>query len=180
MAKKGTLEKRVARLAIALKDHRKTFLLYPRHWKSFPKNISLKWNTQCCLKEAEAQSVPRQRGIYALVVHHPNTNFPSNNYLFYVGLVGDKKKKGIINNERSLKARFREYLREEKALGRALVWEMLRQFRGHVYFQFVTIPDKRIRLSQIETALLDALLPPCNEEDFSIEVGKAVKIARAN
>ena len=75
-----------------------------------------------------------------------------------------------------LRQRFREYLKERNELKRAIVWDMLRQYDGFMYFHYAEVTDYAVSLHKIETALLDAILPPCNQNDFSINIKRAHQI----
>jgi hypothetical protein len=53
---------------------------------------------------------------------------------------------------------------------------MLHQYKGFMWFHFAEVTDYAVSLPMLETALLDALLPPCNQEDFSINIKEAHQI----
>ena len=155
--------------------HKRAFILSPTQWKKFKLATPLKWEKRR-LSKANIKLIPENRGVYAHSISLDIKNMPPTNYVTYIGLVGDKKKKGPKGDNRHLRQRFKEYLKEKEALGRPLVWDMLSRYDGFVWFHYAEVPNYAVSLHGIETALLDALLPPCNTEDFSINIKKAHKI----
>lgn len=155
--------------------HKRSFILSPTQWKQFKLATSLTWEQQPLCVSNEA-FVPEKRGVYAHSISLSMANMPPTNYVTYVGLVGDRKKTGPKGDKRHLRQRFREYLKEMDTLGRPLVWEMLHKYKGFLLFHYAEVADYAVSLHQIETALLDAILPPCNQEDFSINIRQAHQI----
>ena len=156
--------------------HKCSFILSPNQWKRFTLATQLKWETQP-LSKSSITLIPESRGVYAHSIRADIPNMPPTNYVTYVGLVGDKKKTGSGGANRHLRQRFKEYLEEAIKLKRPLVWEVLSQYGGHMQFHYAEISDYAVSLHHIETALLDAMLPPCNTEDFSINIKQAYQIA---
>ena len=155
--------------------HKGAFVLSPKQWKNFFVATSLNWQRKL-LCHGNVASIPEQRGVYAHSISVNMTNMPPTDYITYVGLVGDKKSTSIKGPKRTLKQRFTEYLKEAEGLGRPLVWNTLSKYRGYIWFHYAEVPDLAVSLHQIETALLDALLPPCNQESFSINIKQAHQI----
>lgn len=155
--------------------HKRSFILSPNQWSKFELATTLTWKSEPLLEE-KIHSIPETRGIYAHSICLDLPNIPPNGYVTYIGLVGDKKGSSTSGTSRHLRQRFKEYLAEQKKLDRPMVWEVLKQYADHMIFHYAEVPDREIKLHQIETALLDTLLPPCNQNDFSIEIGKAHKI----
>jgi hypothetical protein len=158
--------------------HQRSFILSPTQWKQFKSATSLKWEQQP-LSVSKVTLIPEKRGVYAHSISLDMVNMPPTNYVTYVGLVGDKKKTGPKGDKRHLRQRFREYLKEKDTLGRPLVWEMLHQYDGFMWFHYAEVADYTVSLHKIETALLNTLLPPCNKEDFSINIRQAHQIVTA-
>jgi hypothetical protein len=156
--------------------NKRSFILSPKQWKQFTFATQLNWKSQPFTKNS-ITIIPECRGVYAHSISVGIPNMPPTNYITYVGLVGDQKKVGPAGAKRNLRQRFQEYLKESVKLGRPLVWDMLSEYDGHMLFHYAEIPDYSISLHQIETALLDALLPPCNTGDFSINIKQAHQIA---
>lgn len=156
--------------------HKCSFILSPTQWKQFKLATHLKWEQQL-LSDSKIDLIPESRGVYAHSISLKMDEMPPTNYVTYVGLVGDKKKTGPKGDNRHLRQRFREYLKEQTTLGRPLVWDILSRYKGYVWFHYAEVSAYTVSLHKIETALLDAILPPCNIEDFSINIKQAHHIA---
>ena len=133
---------------------------------------ALTWKRQL-LDAKNATQIPTERGVYAHSIKIEVPHMPLTDYITYVGLFGDKKKTGTKGNNRHLRQRFKEYIKESDDLNRALVWGMLNQYKGFTWLHYAEVTDNSVSLAAIETAFLDALLPPCNQEDFSINIKEA-------
>ena len=155
--------------------HKRTFILSPTQWNQFKLATPLIWQQQP-LSDIHTGLIPENRGVYAHSISSRNPNMPPNDYVTYVGLVGDKKQTGLKGADRHLRQRFKEYLKETDSFGRPLVWNILNRYKGFMWFHYAEVTDPVVSLHQIETALLDALLPPCNKEDFSINIRQAQDI----
>jgi hypothetical protein len=153
----------------ALKIYERTFILSPRQWRTEKLDVKLDW-AWVRFTEKNVDSVPDTRGLYAFIVEHHPSNFPPHGYIMYVGITGD------TSDDRSLRLRFRDYLRERNN-GRSKVVVMLNQFKKNLFFHFAPVPDKSQSLEQIETALLSAIIPPCNES-FDATIRQAIKALR--
>ena len=175
MSTPGINETAVRSYADDFSRHKRSFVLSPTQWKHFKMSTQLQWKQQP-LKDSSISLIPESRGVYAHTISADVANLPPTNYVTYVGLVGDKKKVGVAGDKRHLRQRFKEYLKEREKLRRALVWDMLKLYDGFVTFHYAEVSDKTVSLLGIENALLDALLPPCNIEDFSINIKKAHQI----
>lgn len=175
MSRNKLNESLVDALVADFSRHKRSFILSPKQWSEFKLSTALNWKKEPLLAK-RIESIPKTRGIYAHSICIDLPNIPPNGYVTYIGLVGDKKSKGASGVSRHLQQRFKEYLAEQQKLHRGKVWEVLKQYSDYMVFHYAEIPDTNVRLHQIETALLDTLLPPCNQNDFSIEIGKAHQI----
>jgi len=153
----------------SIKEYKKTFILHPEQWRTCQVQ-DLKWQF-VKFDQQYIKDIPTERGLYSFIVKHLNNSFPNNGYVMYVGITGN------VSNKRTLRSRYQEYLREINRPKRVHIHEMLNRWSDDLYFYFVPVPDKRVSLSKIETSLLDAMMPPLNENDFSGEFGKIVKAA---
>jgi hypothetical protein len=156
-------------------QHKVSFILSPTQWKNFKLHTALNWKRQL-LEDKNISKIPTNRGVYAHSIRIEVPHMPPTDYVTYVGLVGDKKTHGPKGNRRHLQQRFKEYLREKDILCRPVVWEMLNQYAGYTWFHYAEVSDYSISLHSLETMLLDALLPPCNQEDFSINIKQAHQV----
>lgn len=175
MPKKNIDESLVDSFVADFSRHQRSFILSPQQWSAFKLSTNLTWKHEPLL-DVNIGAIPKTRGIYAHSICLNLPSIPPNGYITYVGLVGDKKNKGPSGNSRHLQQRFKEYLREQKELIRGSVWEVLKQYADHMIFHYAEIADPTVRLHPIENALLDTLLPPCNKNDFSIEIKEAYQI----
>jgi hypothetical protein len=151
-----------------LRKYRKSFILSPKQWQIL--NIPrLKWKSVKFLKQ-NRDRVPPVRGIYVFMIKHRTKLLPSHGYIAYVGLTGDR-------NERTLNARYGDYLRDQSRPKRVHVYELLNRWKNDVYFYFAEVPDRKVSLSALENNLLDSLIPPYNRKDFTGEFGRIVEEA---
>lgn len=151
-----------------LTNYKKTFILSPIQWQKLgiPK---VKWKS-VKFSTANKTHIPKVRGIYTFIIKHDSDLLPPHGYIAYVGLTGDKK-------ERTLHQRYGDYLRDQKRPKRINIHTLLNKWKDDIYFYFAEIPDKKISLSDIETNLLDSIIPPYNRKDFTGEFGRIVREA---
>ena len=109
---------------------------------------------------ASRRLIPDAPGVYTFVINPMVTNHPQR-YLCYVGMT-----------ERSLRARFSEYLEEsESDSARPKILFLLNNWKKNIEFCFVVHPTNP---KQLEDHLLVAFLPPFNDQ-FPGHVRKLVK-----
>lgn len=151
-----------------LRKYRRTFILSPNQWQllAIPR---LTWR-HVKFSNENKEAIPSVRGIYLFMIKHDTTLLPSHGYIAYVGLTGDR-------NERTLKDRYGDYLRDQKRPKRVHIYELLNRWENDIYFCFAEVTDRTVSLSDIETNLLDSLVPPYNRTDFTGEFGKIVEEA---
>jgi hypothetical protein len=148
-----------------LRKYKKTFILSPEQWQLL--NIPrLDWHHVKFLRE-NRDVIPQVRGIYFFMIKYETNLLPSHGYIAYVGLTGDQ-------NERTLHLRYGDYLRDQSRPKRVHIYELLNRWKNNIYFYFAEVPDREESLTDIETNLLDSLIPPYNRKDFSGEFGKIV------
>jgi hypothetical protein len=115
-------------------------------------------------EDANKDSVPDERGVYAFVVKHDNGYFPPHGYIMYIGITG------AGGSSRTLRARYGDYMRERVRNKRPAVHMMLNAYKDDLLFFFVPLADEDLNLEEIEKALNDALVPPVSKMDFSAEM----------
>lgn len=149
-----------------LKKYKKEFILSPLQWRNF--NITgLTWHkVRFC--EENRLTIPEVRGVYCFMIEHRNDSFPPHGYMAYVGLVGQ-------GNSRTLRIRYADYLRDQNRPKRIHIYELLTRWKNCIYFYYAPVPDRRKSLAKIETALLDAIVPPFNKKDFTGTFGGVVR-----
>lgn len=127
--------------------------------------IKVKYN------DCDAHQFPNQQGVYIFVVSVEGGNLPTNSYIMYVGKAGD------VDSDNTIAKRFRNYVNESGYIKRMSIRKMIKHYKEHLYYYYVTIPDGQ-STSQVEQALADIFLPPCCRVDFSAEVRTLLRGAR--
>jgi hypothetical protein len=127
-----------------------TFILWPKKWLSYHDSTIRGWRV-FRLHKAERRRIPSRSGIYTLLVQPGVARHPACSYLMYVGQAV------------SLKQRFGQYLnRERRASGRPKIFRLLNVYSNHIWFAFTGAAKTRLDL--IEDRLIEAHLPPCNDQ----------------
>ena len=140
------------------KTHEQRFVLWPLRWRTYTELHE--WKIQK-LEKSKKEQIPDGQGIYSLILqpHIANHNFCS--YLMYIG------------QSNSLRRRFNEYLiKEKEELGRPKIVVFLRRYRYYIWFCYTT--DIRGTLTDVESSLISAFIPPLNNQIKGV-VGKAVR-----
>jgi len=137
------------------KLHVRRFFLKPSFWVD-PDNIfihKLKWK-RIKFNKQNLTYLPTNKGIYCFVVIPKFKNFFETKYLFYVG-----------KTKRTLKERFKEYLRDQRGKGkpRPKIFEMLNLYNDSLYF-FYTEVNNNSTIDEIEEKLLNTFFPHINTD----------------
>ncbi len=149
-----------------IKRHMEDFVLHPPSWRRYGSSTPLVWK-QVDFGKANRSQVPKRPGLYAFAVQPPHTDFPPSSWLFYVGEVG-----ATGSEKRTLWQRYKEYLDELEESVRAKVGTFIYRYRGHVRFYFCELDPIANDLKAIETALISALWPDGNINDFDADVAR--------
>ncbi|UKK94115.1 hypothetical protein L7D45_18100 [Brucella pseudogrignonensis] len=129
---------------------RNDFIVDPLHWQSIGYG------------EAEIANVPDdRRGLYAFAVCKTSTVLPPHSYVLYIGIAGRK-------SDRSLRARYRDYLNEKKVLKRERIARMIGTWHTVLRFYFASVDNAVTsdQLEELEKQLNSTLLPPFAEGDL--------------
>lgn len=116
----------------------------------------------------EIDKVPGdKRGVYAFSIHHPSQVLPPHGHILYIGIAGRK-------SDRSLKARYADYLNPRIVLKRERIARMIGTWHEVLRFHFAPIDDSMTseQLEQLEKDLNTALLPPFSEGDLEADTKK--------
>jgi hypothetical protein len=136
-----------------IKDHIKSFLLYPLYWSDINNRIQLKvkWNS-ILFNSNNLSHTPDKKGIYAFILQPSYENFLETKYLFYVG-----------KTNRTLKIRYKEYLDEKEGKGkpRKKVHKMLNQYEGFLHFYWAEIGTVK-NVNKFEENIINTFLPHIN------------------
>lgn len=142
------------------------FFLDMNRWKKFKTRHKLNWQ-KLRFGQANHSSIPTQRGIYAFTVELSPTKLPGHGYIMYVGITGDESNANLYK-------RYAQYLRALKNEdGRPAVLYMMKNWRDHLFFNFVPLPDTSIDLHTIETAFINSVIPPVNKRDLEAHIVSA-------
>lgn len=121
----------------------------------------LTWNS-IPYGDQEIDKVPNdKRGIYAFAVCKESNVLPSHCYVLYIGIAGRR-------SNRSLRARYRDYLNAKKILKRDRIAQMIGTWRPVLRFFFASVDEAMTgtELETLEKQLNAALLPPKAEGDL--------------
>ena len=100
------------------------------------------------------------RGVYAFVVSHCSPVLPEHGYVVYVGIGGRR-------SNRSLQARYRDYLNTKKILKRDRVTKMIGNWADVLHFVYAPVAESVSSddLITLEQEINGALLPPFSPGD---------------
>ena len=144
-----------------LKAHQCEFYLWPKLWSEYTLPIVFNWQVHPFV-ETEIPNIPECPGIYAFLIQPGIASFHCASYLMYIG-----------KTERTLKKRFKEYISEkQKETRRPKIVRLLNKYQGYLYFCCSTI-DPSISIDDVEKALLNAFLPPCNDQ-FPARISRVI------
>jgi hypothetical protein len=144
-----------------LQAHRYDFFLWPKLWSEYTLSVVFNWQVHPFV-ETEIPRIPARPGIYGFLVQPGIASFPSCSYLMYIG-----------KTARTLRQRFKEYIDEkQRETGRPKIVRLLNKYQGYLYFCCSTV-DPTIPIDDVEEALLNAFLPPCNDQ-FSAGVSRVI------
>jgi len=133
--------------------------LQPLAWQSIPYG------------RGEIHKVPDdKRGIYAFAVSYPSDVLPPHGYILYIGIAGR-------DSNRSLRARYKDYLNWKTVLKRARIARMIGCWRPILRFLFAPVEETvtSADLKNIERRLNTALMPPFSINDMDAETRRMMK-----
>jgi len=122
----------------------------------------LHWNSVKFDDPKQIDKIPDdRRGIYAFVVAAGNQPSPPHGYIMYIGISG-------VRGERSLRARYRDYLDTAKVLKRPKLMRMVATWHDVLRFFFAPVNNDMTLadLKSLEQMLNTAWMPPCVEQDL--------------
>lgn len=141
--------------------HQYRFFLWPRAWAAYNLPDSFNWEIYP-FQQDQIENIPSQPGIYSFVIQPGIASHSDCSYLVYIG-----------QTERTLQDRFREYFGEQNKMeGRPKIVRLLNKYQGYLYFCCSVIAEIE-RITEIEEALINAFLPPCNDR-FPAETSRVI------
>jgi hypothetical protein len=150
-----------------LKGESHEFFLDMKSWVKFRSRYRLTWD-RVPFASTSRSLVPQERGIYAFSLELTPSKLPQHGYILYVGITGDG------TSASNLRRRYSEYERQlNKEDGRPAVLYMLKNWKGHLVFNFAPLPNPRIDLAEIEGAFINSVMPPINKRDYEPELRAA-------
>lgn len=144
---------------------RRTFILHVPSWKRYAPQQTLKWK---CVRYNSTDEPDDQRGVYAFVLEantHSLAPIPPFAVVLYIGETGD-------TGNATLRSRLANYRNRKAQRNRARIFNMLDAWEASLTFYYAVI-DPGVSTKKCETELLDALLPPVNDKDFTAVVSNA-------
>jgi hypothetical protein len=144
--------------------HDYTFFLWHRQWAAYNLSNPFNWEMHPFQRD-QTDKIPSDPGIYSFVIQPGIANHPHCSYLMYVGKA----------EEQSLRERFSQYFSEKKNAekGRPKIVKMLNQYQDYLHFCCSVITETE-RIEEIEDALLNAFIPPCNDQ-YPAEISRVMK-----
>lgn len=145
------------------------FILHPKSLRNLALPVSLTWS-RVRFSKGNLDKIASKSGVYAFVIGEDDPNLPPHGYVAYVGQTGAKK------DDRTLRYRAREYLREKTRPKRMTVFHFLNKWQRCLFFHFAPLDAAKFDLLSVEAKLNDALMPPYSQQDFSPEVRTSKKV----
>ena len=146
--------------------HKLDFVLSPQLLQARFTLPNLTWQAIRFGDEAALSDVPDdRRGVYAFVLQQESRVLPPHAYVLYIGLAGRSPK-------RSLRDRYREYLRASQLIRRARIARMIATWHDVLSFHFAPVEEDVTteQLLRLERQLNSALVPPFSEQDLDAEI----------
>lgn len=148
---------------------RRTFILHVPSWENYAPQQNLEWKSLQYDSDEEPED---QRGVYAFVLEanrHTLAPIPPFSLVLYIGETGD-------TGNATLKSRLANYRNKKAQKSRARVYNILDAWGASLTFYYAVV-NPSISTKMCERELLDALLPPANDKDFTARVSNARKAA---
>lgn len=132
--------------------HSHQMIMVPRRWSSLSVQATLSWSV-FPFNDGSRSLIPDQQGVYAFLIVPGVAGDLNASYLMYIGETG-----------RTLRERFGEYLVEARSDKiRPKLLRILPLYPDHLVFACAPLPAS-IAPKDVESALIEALLPPGNDE----------------
>lgn len=170
MAKPYDLPSVQAKLS-SLMLHSPPFRLDPANMAALALPVALQWQ-QIPFREENADGIVEQPGIYAFAIAHGQAGLPPHGYILYIGEVGAKS-----GPTRTLRARFKDYVREKARGKRPQVAYFLNTWETCLVFHFASLDPNTVDLFDVERRLNDAMIPPYSRGDFSADIRQMKRLA---
>ena len=102
------------------------------------------------------------------MVSHCNEVLPLHGYIMYVGIAG-------LRSDRSLKARYKDYLNTKKILKRANIARLIATWADVLHFVYAPVPDtvSSDDLIKLEKEINSAFVPPFSIGDLEASIKRS-------
>jgi hypothetical protein len=144
---------------------KRTFILHVPSWEGYAPQQVLAWKSVRYDSHEEPEDL---RGVYAFVLEanrHTPAPIPPFSLVLYVGETGE-------TGDATLRSRLANYRNKKAQRSRARLYNMLDAWGASLIFYYAVVnPGVSTKSSEIE--LLDAILPPANDRDFTAIVSNA-------
>jgi hypothetical protein len=139
-------------------------------WIKFKTHYRLAWQ-KVKFQASNSALIPNARGIYIFTLQLDAPKFPAHSYIWYMGIAGH-------NSKNTLRKRYGNYISDQSAVewNRPRVRYMLKKWEGHLYFNYVELKPG-VDLKKIESAFLNAIIPPANLADIDATISIPRKAA---
>lgn len=132
--------------------HKHEMIMVPRLWSSCSLPVNLSWSVHPFSENSRSQ-IPQQQGVYAFLILPAIAGNLNVAYLMYIG-----------ETDRTLRVRFGEYLLEARSDKiRPKLLRILPLYPDHLAFACAPVPSG-VAPKDIESALIEAFLPPGNDD----------------
>lgn len=132
--------------------HSHEMIMVPRRWSSLSLQQTLSWSV-FPFNDGSRSLIPDQQGVYAFLILPGVAGDLNVSYLMYLGETG-----------RTLRERFGEYLVEARSDKiRPKLLRILPLYPDHLVFACAPLPANIVP-KDVESALIEALLPPGNDD----------------
>ena len=112
---------------------------------------------------ASMKFLPNDKGGIYIFIVKPNLIPDSHLYIFYVG-------RSLKTENQNLRKRCSEYFKDN----RPKILRMIENWGKYLYIRYLPLDDNQF-ISDLEKILINAILPPCNDEIPDKEIRAAVK-----
>lgn len=148
---------------VEARGHRHSILLWPKLWNEWNPPIQLRWKGKKFSKSSQ-NNIPNKSGVYAFVIQPGITIGLPISVLMYIG-----------QTDRPLRQRFGEYLHEMKnPTGRPAISTLLQMYTSKHLFFYCAIVRSPSLPRDIETLLLESLVPPMNRK-YPAKISRIVR-----
>ena len=154
-------------------DSKVHFILNPDLWTTCNQDIidriNTSWNEVKFLDDenstlhASMDILPIDKGGIYVFIAKPNIIPDSHLYIFYIG-------RSLKTQNQNLRKRCSEYYKDN----RPKISRMIRNWGKYLYIRYLPLEDNDF-IAALEKTLINAILPPCNDEIPNKKIRDAVK-----